>query len=71
MRIPHAHIFNHHTPGGHGYNTDAAEGRSFRQVAACPARDSSLRDDRHHEGVRHVRERYTRGRPQSSSHVRM
>ena len=32
------------------------------------ARDSSLRDERHHEGLRHVRERRERGRPQSRPH---
>ena len=60
--------FDHHTAGGHGNNTDAAEGRALGQAAAEQARDSSLRDERHHEGVRHVWKRGKRGRTQSGSH---
>jgi alcohol dehydrogenase len=43
--------FDHHAAGGHGNHTNAAEGRALGQTAAAQARDSSLRDERHHEGV--------------------
>jgi threonine dehydrogenase-like Zn-dependent dehydrogenase len=43
--------FAHHTSGGHGHNADATEGRAFGQAAAEQAGNSSLRDERHYEGV--------------------
>ena len=46
--------FHHYEASGHGNHADAAEDCALGQVAAEQARDSSLRDERHHEGVRHV-----------------
>ena len=41
------------------------------QAKAEPTRDSSLRDKRHHEGLRHVWKRSRRGRVQSGSDKRL
>jgi D-arabinose 1-dehydrogenase-like Zn-dependent alcohol dehydrogenase len=43
--------FAHYTAGGHGNHTDVAEDCALGQAAAGQARDSSLCDERHHEGV--------------------